>query len=680
MHTRIPTILILSLIIATTAKATTYTWSGADGNFSNPTSWTGPAPSPTGSPTDQLLFPAPADPTAPSYTITLDAPTLFSLNALTVDPAFPSTQLFTINAAPGTQASSSPAVQSHDHHPRDLRRQFLINASRPPPTSPSPATSTLTGPRLPSPPLPTSPSRATSLKTTPAPPTSTKPSSPAALGNSVLPTSFSCNLGNTTANTTLSFGTAPILLANGSFSLGVSILANSTVTMTNAIDIAGDGTLQGNGGFIPSFIENFTGPIDLNGTLHLNLQFGGTMILAGPVTLDQSNATGPAIYAPQTAGTIHITGNIIDNPAHPPTLPLSLAGPAVPAFPFGGIGLFIDGTNNTYSSGTTIYYGNVFVSANSTLGTGPVSINYPATLHPAAPTNLATGQKILVQLCSTLAISFDQDPSSLISSDSPGILALDTTFTTPLDMSKLGNGQMSLGTTANGTYAAPSLLPAADHVYRFTSASSKWPPPSPSSTAYSSTSTTSPPPPNSMADVTPSPLLIPSPAAPPSPTTSTPTPPAPSAPAPSPSARRALPTPSGELSTSPSPTSTPPILPSTSTAHSPPSAPTAPSPSATPARFSTPAACSSSATISPPIPTASPTPCPSVSIPPHSSSKASAPPPKPSATSPSPASAPSPSGIPPPATTPPPTRSCTCAAPSIPPSSTATPPPSSPPP
>ena len=115
-------------------------------------------------------------------------------------------------------------------------------------------------------------------------------------------------------------------------------------------------------------------------------------------------------------------------------------------------------------------------SSSATSSSPPTPPSAPATspstqavLTLSSPTNIAPGRTVLLQYdaFSTLAITFDQDPSSLLNPASAGILALDTTFTTPLDMSTLGNGVMSLGTTNNSTYAADSLLPDADHVYRF---------------------------------------------------------------------------------------------------------------------------------------------------------------------------------------------------------------------
>ena len=165
-----------------------------------------------------------------------------------------------------------------------------------------------------------------------------------------------------------------------------------------------------------------------------------------------------------------ITGNIVDdpNPAHTTRNPLTFQ---VQNYLWSGNNFIIAGTRNTYSTGTVISFGIVTVAPGSSLGTGPITVN-SGVLRLSSTDNLNPGQKVHLAYdgYSALAITFDKSPYALLDSTSGGILLLDTTFTTPLDESLLGNGKMALGSAQGAIYAAPSLRPGSDRVYRFDTA------------------------------------------------------------------------------------------------------------------------------------------------------------------------------------------------------------------
>ena len=163
---------------------------------------------------------------------------------------------------------------------------------------------------------------------------------------------------------------------------------------------------------------------------------------------------GPISSAPP----VEISGNIVDDPdpSHTAKNPLTLSGG-----PF-----VISGTNNTYSTGTIIAdtYPDITVAPNSSLGIGNVDIQY-GTLVLTAPTNIAAGRKVTIESNGTLAVTYDQDVSALVD-PSAGTLALNTTYTHPINLAALGNGNMSLGSSDTGTYAASTLGVGNGHVYR----------------------------------------------------------------------------------------------------------------------------------------------------------------------------------------------------------------------
>ena len=83
-----------------------------------------------------------------------------------------------------------------------------------------------------------------------------------------------------------------------------------------------------------------------------------------------------------------------------------------------------------------------------------------------ANNNLLAGQAV-VQSGGTLAVRNEFIPQSLIASTSSGTFGIDLLgFGTTIDMSALGNGSMSLGSSTTGSYVASSLGPGAGNSYR----------------------------------------------------------------------------------------------------------------------------------------------------------------------------------------------------------------------
>ncbi len=473
------TALLLTLALITTTKtfATTYTWSGTTANFSDPTAWIGPIPSPNGSPTDQLLFPD--TPPNSTYTITLDSPGPITLNTLTLGssnnlnnaPRLTATINALSNASllfdgPNPTITLVPATYLDTSNPSSpyLNSYTPIVTSNVPISSTSNLTITGNGSLLIAAPLSfTGPNAQLNVSTS------------LTYQSNSAPTGFSqTNINNGTViwnyaptdatETTLAFGSGNITLNNASFQVNVPQSAPSGFI----IDITNNIVIQGGGGLYAPFTEsdyslpNPVGLVRFNGNIQLNgsVELGGYVNTeyTGTIELNESGNIQPSIQYNSNVS-ITISGNIIDDPdpSHHGTQPLAIEGNSP---------INITGTHNNYSTGTDIQYGDVFVAPNSSLGTGSVSIS-GGTLHMYSSTNKATGQKVFLKQMGALDISFDADLTPLIDPNSSGILAIDTTFSTPLNLATIGNGLMTLASTNNGTYTAPILMPDSDHIYRF---------------------------------------------------------------------------------------------------------------------------------------------------------------------------------------------------------------------
>ncbi len=443
MHRKIPTLALL-LSLAASARADTFLWSGTDGNFSDPASWTGPTP--TGSPTDQLLFPAPADPTATTYVATIDKPGPWTLNTLTFAPATLYETTISLNAAPGASLLFSGPNAAITVLPTDTYNNPTINS---PITSTSDLTLAGSGLTLNG---PLSFSNNSNLTVTGYVEINT--SAPAGLKQLIVTGASPDMAAGVVWNIPLpdaaavSFGTRPIILTNGYFDLKIPFMSPfNPVTITNSFVINSSAQLQGGGIFSGGVSVVASGTIFLNGTL--------TTVIESDISLTGDIVLGPGAAITAGDGILPIDGNIVDAPTSSTARkPLFISAPIAGEIFGYHPGVYINGAANTYSGGTEIGPGFVHVAANSCLGLGDVTIDAGATLSLAAPTNIASNAKIFVSQNAALAISFDQDPSRLLNPTSAGVLDLDTQFSQSLNMATIGNGFMTLGSTSNGTYAA----------------------------------------------------------------------------------------------------------------------------------------------------------------------------------------------------------------------------------
>ena len=386
-----------------------------------------------------------------------------------------------------------------------LSRTAPATPPSPPPSSspttpPSPASTSPTPNSSSSAPRPRSKIPSPSPPPSPAPASSSKPADspnlvyqsttiPTFSGDTIISGSNSNNrphplvwnyAADNTSPANLSFGTGYISLDGGIFQLNVTGTPAQPISLTNNINVIN------NNGRLTTSGATATGNIYLAGTLvTANTSLSGTIIIAG---FGNSGIASDNV----ATGNITISGNITDG-FGPSQTPLTILP--------GANSILITGTNNTYSNGTVIgsqfislnnnplfsaqfpsVIGNrpVIVAPNSTLGTGNVTLNQGSTLQLSALSNIAPGSTISGP--GTLSLTFDADPASILATNFVGNISLDVpTFTTPLNMATLGYnpppsglliifgssfGAARLGSSSNATYAAPSLAPAPDHVYR----------------------------------------------------------------------------------------------------------------------------------------------------------------------------------------------------------------------
>ncbi len=490
MFRQLASLTVTLAALATAVRADSYLWAGANGDFGNPASWAGTAPSAPGSPSQQLIFPLANSP----YTATVDTP--WTINSL----AFTSVGGVTIAASPGAGFffdGPNPIISQTDETTGNFATFSTPITAASDLTFSGSMTYTLTS----------------TLASTANGVLALTNGATVVYQNSTAPTGFSQTILDNSANggllawsiaapdsnpLQLAFGSGPIFSSNGAFAIDLITQPKTTTvtaTLSNPINVQGSLLLGGtttpaSAITIPrnaliaalpptppisSASFKFTGPISLGGQLLLSPYFGfewqtsaqSTLFeLSGDITLDQSNTNDLTLGTDGRIAALHtvISGNILDdpNPAHTGRKPLLLYNP-------GGYGpdsdFVIAGIHNTYSTGTILENGLVTLAPGATLGTGTISI-WSGLLRLSAPSNLNPGQTILVGFDAGLSLNFDAFPYPFIDPASEGNLDLDTAFATPLDMSKLGNGQMFLGSSSNGTYEADSLLPAADHTYR----------------------------------------------------------------------------------------------------------------------------------------------------------------------------------------------------------------------
>ena len=228
--------------------------------------------------------------------------------------------------------------------------------------------------------------------------------------------------------------------------------------------------------------------LTIGGNYHLNVQSGtngyaldifGKTYLRGNATIDNN------------IGMI-LNGEIDDN-----------AG-GITLFKYWQGSLWINDANTNFSGGlvangnqsqeSSIRFGAYSSGANSgnalaTLGSGQIRMNPNTVIHLESNTNITGARQLfLSSAASHLAVAalrpgtgnangvnYTQSYlANLFTTSSSGVLALEgnVTFTNALDQSAIGNGRMFLGVanlsgvTQGGNYAAASLSPGSDNVYR----------------------------------------------------------------------------------------------------------------------------------------------------------------------------------------------------------------------
>jgi fibronectin-binding autotransporter adhesin len=200
----------------------------------------------------------------------------------------------------------------------------------------------------------------------------------------------------------------------------------------------------------------------------------------GTVTVSAPFGNGPGGFVQVQVGTLSVGGGTLDgslNVSLGTTLTLT-AGATVPAtanlsgagqVTVGGPVTVTAGGINSYNGGTTVTAGgNLFVSgAGPALGAGFVTVIGGGVLRLTDPSNLAAGVKVTVGSGGAFGVAADVDPAPILASNSAGVYAVDLpSFTTPLSLATLGNGQMFLGSTGGGTYTAASLGRGSGSAYR----------------------------------------------------------------------------------------------------------------------------------------------------------------------------------------------------------------------
>ena len=137
-----------------------------------------------------------------------------------------------------------------------------------------------------------------------------------------------------------------------------------------------------------------------------------------------------------------------------------------------GTGILVLNGSNTYNGGTGVATGILSIGANGSLGSGGAVIFGGGVLNLNGASNisssLAAGHTVVVNANGALGVGstgFTQSNlASLIDPSSSGVLGIDATgFNTPLTMTSIGNGAMSLGSTigtsntTGGVYTATRL-------------------------------------------------------------------------------------------------------------------------------------------------------------------------------------------------------------------------------
>jgi len=237
-------------------------------------------------------------------------------------------------------------------------------------------------------------------------------------------------------------------------------------------------------------------------------RFGGTetqkTIELGDLTLGvnefQTTMSTSAAVVPAFMGTVTLTDNarINTNSAE-----MSISGvitdngQGFTLNKFGGSNLFIFNSNNNYSGGTVVVQGNLFFGArgpdvmrfagnnfvpndSGRAGTGPILLQTNTVINFTDRENLAPGQTVRLLSGTTthgsasgFVIQTDRSVSEFnlrtLGRGSLQIGVQSGTYSTPIDMSKIGNGEwgLSSGRSVETLYTAPTLGAGIGNTHRF---------------------------------------------------------------------------------------------------------------------------------------------------------------------------------------------------------------------
>ncbi len=269
------------------------------------------------------------------------------------------------------------------------------------------------------------------------------------------------------SNLTLSSGTLDLNLSTNGTTTNTFTGGTLTVGTGFSLTVPSGSTLQATAGTIagPGSVIN-QGTLTKTGT--------GTVTITAPFT----NASGAQVEV--QGGTLSFGGGTLDGSytlSAGATLKLAAGASVLATANITGAGrvttaaavtIAAGGTNN-YSGGTVVNSGgNLLVTGTgAALGTGNVTVNSGGILRLSDPTNIGAAATVSVPSGAVLGLEASFDPTPLLAAASAGVLAIDVaSFSTPLTMSALGNGQMFLGSVSAGAYTPATLTAGTGSTYR----------------------------------------------------------------------------------------------------------------------------------------------------------------------------------------------------------------------
>ena len=272
-------------------------------------------------------------------------------------------------------------------------------------------------------------------------------------------------LNNTTANTY----SGPTTITGGVLrdASGTGLSPNSLLVLNGGVFETGNsfartvGTAQGNveitGGQSGFSANGAPLTVTLSGGNPLKFgtpTFNPSLFILNQVTANNAltltnglDLNGASQVIAVNANTATISGSIINS------------GSTSAALGKSGVGTLILSNTNTYNGGTVVGGGVLSASATGALGSGNVTVNNGSELRLNALNNLGASSTVTLN-SSVLGVGFTTTQAtlaSLVTSGSSGVLALNNSQGTALNMAVLGNGKLYLGSSTGGTYSASTL-------------------------------------------------------------------------------------------------------------------------------------------------------------------------------------------------------------------------------